>query len=109
MSTVCVITSYSIHYTKLYDEKLHARRLGEQFVTYTRSDGSPWKLSLAEIYARRPALEVAYNPNDCVERRWGAAPGSKDYDTCRRQAPVAQQKRMEEYRPWFHEGRRPAR
>jgi len=90
-------------------EKLHARRLGEQFVTYTRSDGSPWKLSLAEIYARRPALEVAYNPNDCVERRWGAAPGSADYATCRRRAPVEQQKRMEEYRPWFHEGRRPAR
>lgn len=90
-------------------EKLHAQSSRENFVTYTRSDGTPWKLSLADIYARRAALEVAYNPNDCVERRWGAAPGTPDYATCRRQAPAEQQKRMEEYRPWFREARRPPR
>ena len=90
-------------------ERLHAQRIRERFITYTRSDGSPWRLSLAEIYERRPGLEIAYNPNDCVERRWGATPGSPDFATCGRQAPVTQRERMEEYRPWFHEARRPPR
>lgn len=90
-------------------ERLHAQRIKERFITYTRSDGSPWQLSLAEIYARRPGLEIAYNPNDCVERRWGASPGSPDLASCGRQSPAAQRTRMEEYRPWFHEARRPPR
>jgi hypothetical protein len=90
-------------------ERLHAQRLRERFITYTRSDGSNWKLSLAEIYARRPGLEIAYNPNDCVERRWGSVSGSPDFATCRRQAPPEQRKRMEEYRPWFRDARRPPR
>lgn len=90
-------------------ERIHARRIQERFVSYTRSDGSPWRLSLADIYDRRAGLEVGYNPNDCVERRWGASPGTPDYATCRRQAPAEQRKRMEEYRPWFREARRPPR
>ena len=90
-------------------ERLHTQRIQESFITYTRSDGSPWRLSLAEIYARRPGLEIAYNPNDCVERRWGASPGSPDFATCRRQTPPEQRARLEEYRPWFREARRPPR
>jgi hypothetical protein len=90
-------------------ERLHARRSQERFVTYTRSNGSPWRLSLAEIYARRPGLEIAYNPNDCVERRWGAAPGMPDFATCRRRSPAGQRERMDVCRPWFHETRRPPR
>jgi hypothetical protein len=90
-------------------ERLHAQRIRERFVTYSRSDGSPWRLSLAEIYERRPGLEVAYNPNDCVERRWGAAPGTPDFGTCRRRSPAGQRERMEEYRLWFREARRPPR
>lgn len=90
-------------------ERLHDRRAQEKSISYTRSDGSPWRLTLKEIYDRRSALEVAYNPNDCVERRWGASPGTKDYGTCRRQAPAKQRARMEEYRPWFRETRRPPR
>lgn len=90
-------------------ERLHAQRSKERFITYTRSDGSPWKLSLAEIYGRRPGLEIAYNPNDCIERRWGATAGTADFASCRRQAPAAQRERMEEYRPWFQEARRPPR
>jgi len=90
-------------------ERLHARRSRERFVSYTRSDGTPWRLSLAEIYARRPGLEIAYNPNDCVERRWGAAPGTPDFATCRRRSPAEQRERMEKYRPWFREARRPPR
>lgn len=90
-------------------ERLHAREIRKHFITYSRSDGSPWRLSLAEIYRRRPALEIAYNPNDCVERRWGAAPDTPEFSPCRRRAPAEQRKRMEKYRPWFHEKRRPPR
>jgi hypothetical protein len=90
-------------------ERLHARRSQERFVTYTRSDGTTWRLNLAEIYARRSGLEIAYNPNDCVERRWGAAPGTSDFATCRRRSPAEQRDRMEQYRPWFREARRPPR
>lgn len=90
-------------------EDLHRHSLEKHFIRYTRSDGSPWSLSLADIYQRRSQLEVAYNPNDCVERRWGAGADSPDYSTCKRQAPADQQARMEEYRPWFREMRRPPR
>ena len=88
---------------------LHAARIGERGIEYKRSDGSPWRLSVAELYARRPALEAAYNPNDCVERRWGAPPESQEFATCTRRAPKDQQARMEQYRPWFRETRRPPR
>jgi hypothetical protein len=44
-----------------------------------------------------------------VERRWGAAPGTPDFATCRRRAPAEQRERMEKYRPWFREARRPPR
>jgi hypothetical protein len=90
-------------------ERLHAQRIREHFITYTRSDGSPWRLNLAEIYQRTPGLEIAYNPNDCVEWRWGAAPGTPDYGTCRRRSPAEQRERMEEHRLWFREARRPPR
>jgi hypothetical protein len=90
-------------------ERLHSQRLKERFITYTRSDGSPWRLSLGEIYQRRSGLEIAYNPNDCIERRWGSTPGMPDFATCGRQAPAEQRARMEEYRTWFREVRRPPR
>jgi hypothetical protein len=90
-------------------DRLHARRLNDRHITYTRSDGSPRRLSLAEIYERRPALEMAYNPNDCVELRWGAAPGSEEAAPCRRHAPREQRARMGQYRHWFQETRRPPR
>lgn len=76
---------------------------------YTRSDGSTWTLTLAELVARAPALEVAYNPNDCPEVRWAAPEGSDERSTCRRRAPAEQQRKMEAYRPWFRERRRPPR
>jgi hypothetical protein len=88
---------------------LHARRIEEQGIAYRRSDGSSWRLSVAELYARRPALEVAYNPNDCVEQRWGAPPDSQENASCARRAPPEQQARMEQYRPWFRDTRRPSR
>jgi hypothetical protein len=90
-------------------ERLHLRRVEERAITYTRSDGSPWRLSVGEILARRSAFEMAYNPNDCVELRWGAPEDAPEYETCRRRAPKEQRVRMGEYRVWFRETRRPTR
>ncbi len=77
--------------------------------SYTRSDGSAWPLTLAELVGRTDALEAAYNPNDCPEVRWGAPKGSEERSTCRRRAPDDQRRKMEAYRPWLHDRRRPAR
>lgn len=77
--------------------------------SYTRSDGSTWTVGLADLIDRAPALETAYNPNDCPELRWGAEPGSKEAKTCKRHAPAEQERKMAAYRPWFRDRRRPAR
>lgn len=74
---------------------------------YTRSDGSAWTLTLADVVARMKALELAYNPNDCAEIRWGAPEGSEERETCKRRASKAQQSRMETYRKWFAARARP--
>lgn len=89
--------------------KVLERELKSRSVSYPRSDGSPFTLTLAEVLARAPALETAYNPNDCAELRWGATPGSDEAATCRAHAPADQNTRMETYRAWFHERRRPPR
>lgn len=89
-------------------DQYHARRIRERSISYTRTDGSPWELSLAEVLDRKPAFEMAYNPNDCVEIRWGAKPGTEEYAPCRRHAPTAQRAKMQQYRVWFREVRRPA-
>lgn len=90
-------------------ERLHRERMQQTHIVYRRSDGSPWRLAVAEVFARRRRFEVAYNPNDCAEFRWGAEPGSVEYATCRRRAPVDQVVRMDQYRSWFRELRRPPR
>ncbi len=90
-------------------ERYHAQRISEHQIGYTRSDGSTWPLTIAEVLARRSAFEIAYNPNDCAEIRWGAKPGSDEYATCRRHAPTEQRAKMQQYRSWFREARRPAR
>ncbi|MBN9604418.1 MAG: hypothetical protein J0G33_15960 [Afipia felis] len=86
-----------------------ASELASRKFTYTRSDGSPWTLTVKQVVDRAPELEMAYNLNDCVELRWGAAPNSDEASTCKRHAPEAQRAKMTKYRPWFHERRRPAR
>jgi len=83
--------------------------LASRTFTYPRSDGSAWKLALKDVTDRAADLEMAYNPNDCVELRWGARAGTDEASTCRRAAPQAQRAKMAKYRPWFHERRRPAR
>ena len=70
-------------------------------ITYHRSDSSLWTLTLKEVISREEALEIGYNPNDCVEYRWGASPGSEEYSTCRGQAPPSQRETMAAVRIWF--------
>jgi hypothetical protein len=89
--------------------KLHARRVSERGIEYRRSDGSTFKLTVADLLARKAALEIAYNPNDCVETRWGATPGTPEAATCARHTPPDQAARMAEVRGWFHDARRPPR
>ncbi len=77
--------------------------------TYPRTDGSPWTLTVKDVVERVRLLEMAYNPNDCVELRWGAPEQSSEASTCKRYAPRAQRAKMTEYRAWFNERRRPPR
>jgi hypothetical protein len=81
--------------------------LAQRAFEYTRSDGSEWTLTLADLVARARPLEMAYNPNDCPEIRWGAPEGSQERETCKRRAPAAQQSRMRTYRNWFAKRERP--
>ncbi len=90
------------------EERL-ARELRERKFKYTRTDGSEWELSLQDVVDREAALEVAYDPNDCVELRWGAPPSSAEASTCLAHAPAAQTEKMATYRSWFHERKRPPR
>lgn len=85
------------------------RELRARSVTYTRSDGQPQTLSLRQVVDRAAALELAYNPNDCVERRWGAPAASAEAGSCKRNAPPEQRTRMQSYRVWFHTRQRPTR
>ncbi len=83
--------------------------LGARRFAYTRSDGTAHTLSLTDVVDRAEALEMAYNPNDCVELRWGAPVGSAEAAPCKRAAPPAQRGRMATYRSWFHDRARPPR
>jgi hypothetical protein len=81
-----------------------ASELVSRKIAYTRSDGSQWTLSLKDVLDRSVDFEMAYNPNDCVELRWGAPEGSEEASTCKRRAPQAQRAKMSsEYRTWFRE------
>jgi hypothetical protein len=81
--------------------------LAQRAFAYVRSDGSQQRLTLADVVARATALEMAYNPNDCVEARWGAPEGSAELATSRRRAPDEQRARMLKYRGWFSTRTRP--
>ncbi|HEY6881065.1 MAG TPA: hypothetical protein VI299_23730, partial [Polyangiales bacterium] len=88
----------------LLEQQLAARKF-----KYTRTDGSAWELSLADVVARVTNLETAYNPNDCIESRWGAPEGTPERAPCNMTAPPEQRALLEKYRPWFHDRARPAR
>ena len=78
------------------------KKISEIAISYTRSDGSTQELTIAEILKRRDAFEMAYNPNDGIEIRWGAPENSNERATCRRRAPSSQQKTMQSVRQWFN-------
>ncbi len=88
-------------------EALLAAETKKRTFSYTRSDGSAFTLSLAEVLDRRKGFEMAYNPNDCPERRWAAPDESPEAKTCRLHAPAGQRRRMTTYRPWFEKRQRP--
>ncbi len=90
-------------------EQLHEKLTAEKKIRYVRSNGEPWELSVAEILLRKPAFEMAYNPNDCVEIRWGAKAGTEEYASCKRHAPSEQTRQMAGVREWFRDTKRPAR
>lgn len=92
--------------TELF-EVLH-KELASRPFTYLRSDGSEWQLTLKDLVDRRVDFEMSYNPNDCPEIRWAAPQNSKESKSCQRHAPDEQRARMQEYRPWFSQRRRPA-
>jgi hypothetical protein len=90
-------------------EGVLASEVSARTFSYPRTDGSAWTLALKDVLDRTTDLEMAYNLNDCVELRWGAPAKSEEASTCKRYAPAAQRAKMQEYRAWFHERRRPPR
>jgi hypothetical protein len=90
-------------------EALAASELAKRTFAYLRSDGTSQSLTLADVVARAEALEVAFNPNDCPEHRWGAPAGSPEAATCKRRAPADQTRKMEKARAWFKDRKRPSR
>jgi hypothetical protein len=73
----------------------------ELSISYNRSDGSIQKLTVGEILERRDAFEMAYNPNDGIEIRWGAPENSDERATCHRHSPPTQLEKMKSVRIWF--------
>jgi len=77
------------------------KKVSELSISYTRTDGSLQKLTIGEILQRRDAFEMAYNPNDGIEIRWGAPEKSDERSTCRRHVPANQLETMRTVRSWF--------
>lgn len=82
-------------------KKLFDQKTSELSISYTRSNGTIQKLTLGEILNRRAAFEMAYNPNDGAEIRWGAPENSEERAGCKRQAPASQLEKMRSARSWF--------
>jgi hypothetical protein len=82
-------------------EALLAKKTNELSITYTRSNGSKQTLTIAEILKRKDAFEMAYNPNDGPEIRWGAPEKSEERSTCKRHVPAGQLATMNKVRVWF--------
>ena len=76
--------------------------------TYRRSDGSEFSLSMAQILQRVKRFEYSWNPNACVEERWGARQGDPDYGTCQAEVVEEQRTRMAPMRAWFERRERPS-
>lgn len=83
-------------------EELLNHKLSELSITYIRTNGTEQKLTLPEILKRKEAFEMAYNPNDGIEIRWGAPEGSEERSSCKRRVPANQLARMNSVRSWFN-------
>ena len=77
------------------------KTVSELSVNYTRTDGSQQRLTVGEILNRIDAFEMAYNPNDGIEIRWGAPENSAERSTCHRRVPPGQLEKMRSVRIWF--------
>jgi len=77
------------------------KKVSELSISYTRTDGSSQKLTVGQILQRKDAFEMAYNPNDGIEIRWGAPEKSEERSTCRRHVPANQLETMRSVRSWF--------
>jgi hypothetical protein len=77
------------------------KEISELTINYTRTDGSLRTLTISEILKRRDSFEMAYNPNDGIEIRWGAPENSDERSTCHRRAPSNQLEKMRSVRTWF--------
>jgi len=82
-------------------EALLEQKLAELSITYVRTNGAEQILTLKELLKRREAFEMAYNPNDGIEIRWGAPENSEERSTCRRHVPAGQLEKMRTVRTWF--------
>ena len=80
----------------------------ERRFTYRRSDGSEFTLTMEQILRRAKRFEFSWNPNACVEERWGARPGDPDHGTCQAAVPDEQRERMTPMRGWFERRERPS-
>jgi hypothetical protein len=78
------------------------QKVSELSISYTHSNGSLQKLTVSELLKRMDAFEMAYNPNDGIEIRWGAPENSDERASCRRHAPLNQIETMRSVRTWFH-------
>ncbi len=83
-------------------EELLTRKVAELSITYTRTNGAAQLLTIGEILKRKEAFEMAYNPNDGIEIRWGAPENSEERSTCHRHVPQGQLEKMRSVRRWFN-------
>jgi len=77
------------------------QKVSELSISYTHTNGSLQKLTLSEILKRKDSFEMAYNPNDGIEIRWGAPENSEERVGCRRHTPPYQLEKMKSVRTWF--------
>ncbi|MCJ7680394.1 MAG: hypothetical protein MUP70_06705 [Candidatus Aminicenantes bacterium] len=80
----------------------HLEWAEEFFIVYTDSGGKEQRLTIRETLGRMEELEMAYNPNDCIEIRWGEKEKNLSLSAAGvRRAPREQRLRMENMRRWF--------
>jgi len=91
----------STEQTKKKLSDLLAKKVKELSITYIRTNGQQQVLTMEEILKRRDAFEMAYNPNDGIEIRWGAPENSDERASCHRHAPANQMGTMKSVRTWF--------